>query len=108
MSLNAMMNNAVSGLQAQTTRLSATSNNVANALTPGYDRSVTSLTSRSLGGVSASVAPSGEPTLPGSSNVDLGTEMLDLIETELSYKANASVFEAGADMWDVLMSIKRD
>lgn len=108
MSMDAMMNNALSGLQAQTTRLSATANNVANALTPGYDRSVTSLSSRASGGVSASVAPSGEPTLPGSSNVDLGREMLDLIETELSFKANASVFEAGADMWDVLMSIKRD
>ena len=32
----------------------------------------------------------------------------DLIEAEQSYKANAVVFETGADMWEMLMSIKRD
>lgn len=108
MGISAIMGIAVSGMQAQTTRLSATANNVANALTPGYDRAVTSFSARPSGGVSASVSPSGEPTLPGSSNVDLASEMLDAIGAELSFKANASVFETGADMWDVLMSIKRD
>lgn len=108
MGLSAITGIAVSGLQAQTTRLSATANNVANALTPGYDRAVTSLSTRPTGGVSASVSSSGEAALPGSSNVDLASEMLDAIGAELSFKANASVFETGADMWDVLMSIKRD
>lgn len=40
--------------------------------------------------------------------MDFATELTDLIETEQSYKANAVVFETGADLWDVLMSIKRD
>lgn len=108
MGLSAIMGIAVSGLQAQTTRLSVTANNMANALTPGYDRAVTSLSTRPTGGVSASVSPSGEAALPGSSNVDLASEMLDAIGAELSFKANASAFETGADMWDVLLSIKRD
>ncbi len=38
----------------------------------------------------------------------MASEMLDAIGAELSFKANASVFETGADMWDVLMRIKRD
>ncbi len=108
MGISAIMGIAVSGMQAQTTRLSATANNVANALTPGYDRTVTTFSTRPTGGVSASVSTSGEDTLPDSSNVDLASEMLDAIGAELSFKANASVFETGADMWDVLMSIKRD
>ncbi|MHB0954331.1 MAG: flagellar basal body protein [Allorhizobium sp.] len=108
MSISAIMNTALSGMQAQTKRVSAVANNVANALTPGYDRAVASLSTRATGGVSASVSPSGEATFPGSSNVDLDSEMLDAIGAELSFKANASVWETGADMWDVLMSIKRD
>lgn len=108
MGISAIMGIAISGMQAQTTPLSASANNVANALTPGYDRAVTSLSTRMDGGASASVSPSGEATLPGGSNVDMASEMLDAIGAELSFKANASVFETGADMWDVLMRIKRD
>lgn len=108
MGISAIMGIAVSGMQAQTTRLSAAANNVANALTPGYDRAVTTFSSRALGGVSASVSPSGNPTPPGGSNVDLANELVDAMGAELGFKANASVFETGADLWDVLMSIKRD
>ena len=45
---------------------------------------------------------------PRQSDVDLGMEIADLVEAAQSYKANAAVFETGADMWDMLMSIKRD
>lgn len=108
MTLSAVLNIATSGMLAQSTRLSATANNVANALTPGYDRARTSLASGPTGGVSAAVAPSGEPTLPGSSNVDMANELVDAMEAQTAFEANASVFETGADMWDVLIRIKRD
>jgi flagellar basal-body rod protein FlgC len=108
MSLSAVMNISLSGMQAQQTRATATANNVANALTPGYDRLDTRFSSEESGGVSASVSPSGADTLPDNSNVDLAQEALSLIESEIGFKANASVWETGADMWDVLMSIKRD
>jgi hypothetical protein len=50
-----------------------------------------------------------EPTVTaGPEGVDLATEMLELTEAELGYKANAAVFEAGADLWDLLATIKRD
>ncbi|MBO3760580.1 flagellar basal body protein [Ciceribacter sp. L1K22] len=107
MSISAVMGVALSGMQAQTTRLSATANNVANALTPGYDRRVTDFVTGSRGGVTASVSPSGETTLPDASNVDLAQEMLSLVEAETAFKANAAVWETGAEIWDVLLSIKR-
>ncbi|CAN7642146.1 flagellar basal body protein [Rhizobium sp. LjRoot30] len=101
MSISGMMNTAVSGLLAQSTRVGAIANNVANAGTPGYQRQETTLSSSPSGGVSATVVPTGE-------GVDLAGEFTDLISAELSYKTNAAVFETGAEIWDVLMSIKRD
>ncbi|SMC81823.1 flagellar basal body protein [Rhizobium sp. RU36D] len=102
MSLSIAMTNAVSGMQAGATRSAATANNVANALTPGYARQQVNLSTAPGGGVSASVSQDqGAP-------VDLGQEMFDLLETSTTFKANAAVFETGADMWDVLMTMVRD
>lgn len=108
MGISAVLNIASAGLQANARRLAATANNVANAGTPGYNRLETGLTSQPYGGVSASVSPSNGATLDDTSNVDLGSELIDMKAAEIGYKANAAVFETGADLWDVLMSIKKD
>ncbi|AGS22037.1 flagellar basal body rod C-terminal domain-containing protein [Rhizobium etli] len=101
MSISGITNIALSGVRAQTTRVGAIANNVANSSTPDYARLNTSLTTVASGGVQATVNPT-------TSDVDPATELTDLIEAEQSYKANATVFETGADMWEMLMSIKRD
>ncbi|NKK64386.1 flagellar basal body rod protein FlgC [Rhizobium leguminosarum] len=101
MSISGVTSTALSGMRAQTTRVGAIANNIANSSTPGYARLNTSLTFVVSGGVQAAVNPT-EP------DVDPATELTDLIEAEQSYKANAVVFETGADMWEMLMSIKRD
>jgi flagellar hook protein FlgE len=108
MSISAAMGISLSGMEAQQTRAAATTNNVANAMTSGYARQDTQFSTTEQGGVSASVTPSGSSPFSETSNVDLASEMLSLIETEIGFKANASLWETGADMWDVLMSIKRD
>ncbi|PYB71359.1 flagellar basal body rod C-terminal domain-containing protein [Rhizobium wuzhouense] len=108
MSLSSVMSISLSGMQAQQTRVTAAASNVANALTPAYDRRTTAFSSEASGGVRASVAPSGADTFAGSSNVDLAEEAMALLQSEIAFKANANVWETGADMWDVLMSIKRD
>jgi flagellar basal-body rod protein FlgC len=107
MSISAVMGISLSGMRAQQTRLAASADNIANALTPGYDRRETRLTSAAPGGVVASVAESGQSTFDDSSNVDLATEMLSLVQSELDFRANAAVWESGADIWDVINSIKR-
>ncbi|MBY3054104.1 flagellar basal body rod protein [Rhizobium laguerreae] len=99
MSISGVTSIALSGMRAQTTRVGAIANNIANSSTPGYARLNTSLTVAS--GVQAVVSPT-------ASDVDPATELTDLIEAEQSYQANAVVFETGADMWEMLMSIKRD
>ncbi|ANL28117.1 flagellar basal body rod protein [Rhizobium phaseoli] len=100
MSISGITNIALSGMRAQMTRIGAIANNVANSSTPDYARLNTSLTSTEPG-VQAIV----EPT---TSDVDPATELTEMIEAEQAYKANAAVFETGADMWEMLMSIKRD
>ncbi|KAF5886874.1 MULTISPECIES: flagellar basal body protein [Rhizobium] len=101
MSISGITNTALSGMRAQATRVGAIANNIANSSTPGYPRLNTSLTPVASSGVQAVVSPT-------ASDVDPATEVSDLIEAEQSYKANAVVFETGADMWEMLMSIKRD
>lgn len=81
MSISAVMNTAVYGMRAQTERLSVSAQAIANIDTP----------------VTA-------PAQPG----DLAAEMIDMIGAGIAFKANASVFETGADLWDVLMTVKRD
>ena len=52
--------------------------------------------------VARNIAGAGAPT------ADPAMEMLDLVSAEIGFRANAAVFETGADLWDVLATIKRD
>ncbi|MBW6424698.1 flagellar basal body protein [Rhizobium sp. XQZ8] len=108
MSISAAMGISLSGMQAETRRISTAAHNIANAETNGYNRLTTQFSSQTNGGVSANVTPSSSATSPDGSNVDLGSEMLDVIGASQGFKANAAVFETGADMWDVLMTMVRD
>ncbi|UJW73910.1 flagellar basal body protein [Rhizobium sp. SL42] len=108
MTITAAINSAASGMYAQQRRLLATADNIANALSAGYDRRDTHFSTGSAGGVTATVTSAQAQTVDEGTHVDLATEMLTLVETEISFKANASAFETGADLWDVLLSIKRD
>ncbi|MBT9370180.1 flagellar basal body protein [Rhizobium sp. CSW-27] len=111
MTLSAVSNTALSGMQAQLKRLSATANNIANADTPGYSRLSTQFSAEGagqaanapVGGVAAHVTQS--TTAPDAAPVQ---DMLALVEAPIAFKANATVFETGADLWQVLGTIRRD
>ncbi|MDO1583776.1 flagellar basal body rod protein FlgC [Rhizobium oryzicola] len=108
MSISTAMTTAVSGMQAQTLRVSTAANNIANASHPGYARLSTQLSSGPNGQVSASVTQATTTGRDGDNDVDVAGEMTDLIGASESFKANAAVFETGATIWDVLATIKRD
>jgi flagellar basal-body rod protein FlgC len=101
------MNTAVQGMNAQTTRLSATADNVANADTPGYRRQVTHLTTLNAGSAN-SVQATVRTTTDGDGDVDLGREITEISEAATSFALNADVFETGADLWQMLSTVKRD
>lgn len=108
MSISKIMNTATSGMLAQDTWLSAAANNVANLQTSGYSRQVRNFSSTWPSGVQATVTQASPSTVPGTSDVDPTTEIIDMMESEATFDANAAAFETGADLWQVLASIKRD
>ena len=114
MSILDAMTTSTQGMSAQATRLGVTANNTANVNTRGYQRLATglsTLTGGATGGVEATVSQTtGQDTASSTdtSNVDLQTEMTGSVETKLGFAVNAGAFETGADMWGVLMSMKRD
>lgn len=109
MSISNVTNTALSGMLAQQTRVANIANNVANADTPGYKRLNTNLSSADPSGVAVNTTKSDASSATlDTSNVDPLTEMTGLISSEQAFAANANVFETGADMWDMLMSIKKD
>ena len=107
MSLSAVMNTAAQGMDAQVSRLSATADNIANADTPGYRREVTYLTTLNPGSPS-SVQARVRAETDASGGIDPTSEMLDMIESSQAFALNADVFETGADLWQLLSTVKRD
>ena len=91
MNISSIMNTASSGMRAQTNRFAAVANNVANLSTPGYSR----------------VDPATLTTDEGQP-ADIASEMTDMMQAAQGYKANAVVFETGADIWQWLATIKRN
>lgn len=82
MTISSIMTTALSGMQTEQNRMVSAASNIASS------------------GPGAAAQTDAE--------IDLASEMLDVMSAETNYKANALVLEAGADLWDVLMTIKRD
>jgi flagellar basal body rod protein FlgC len=88
MSLSSVMNTALSGMRSEQTRLLTAAGNIAGS-GPG-------------------AAPKTDAAAETDAEIDLASELLTVRQAEIGYQANALVLEAGADLWDVLMTIKRD
>ncbi|SOE16829.1 flagellar basal-body rod protein FlgC [Hoeflea halophila] len=82
MTISSMMNSAVSGMQSEQSRLMDAATNIA--------------------------APGPGTATETDAEISLANELLTLKQAETGFKANALVFETGAELWDVLMSITRD
>lgn len=88
MGLSSVAAIAFSAMQAQSNNLSATADNIANVDSAGYVPQ-------------GDAQPAGEP-------VDLASQVIEMTEEELSYRASAAAFETGADLWDILNVVTRD
>lgn len=104
MDITGAMGISTAGMAAQGTRLAAIASTTASLSGgPGLAPSPSPAAAGTSGGAAAA---------PGNTNAagdaDLQTEVTGMIETRSSFAANAKAFESGADMWDVLMSMKRD
>lgn len=93
MSLTAVLNTAVSGLQAAQVGLRTVSDNIANVNTPGYqsqrvtfEDALADSVQRGSGVTAARTQLSLEPTRQDGSNVNLDTETLSNVDTVLRYQ----------------------
>lgn len=114
------MGGAARGMEAQSTRLRLSAENLSNADTPGYRRKLTTFRvgdeGVSTGRISLDRTPgktlydpahpmadaSGLVTL---SNVDMMVELADAREAGRSYEANLQVFSQARRLYDGLLSI---
>lgn len=115
----------VSGMQAQSTRLRLTAENIANADTPGYHRKLADFEAAAGdAGLVATGPVRLDPTLPerrydpanpladaggyvDGSNVNLLLEMADAREASRSYEANLKMFEQTRTMSSALLDLLR-
>lgn len=109
---------ALTGLQSFTTKLQSNANNIANADTNGFKKTVVTNSSVSPLGVKAQV---NQPTTPGPivhqetetgiepvelSNVDVAKEIVDMNLNSTMYKANLKTLETANDMTGMLLKLK--
>ncbi|SMH42783.1 flagellar basal body rod protein FlgC [Maritimibacter sp. HL-12] len=119
---------AMSGMQAQANRLRHSSENIANADTPGYRRKIVSFEESIEGGRRTGLVKTGpvkldraelpkvyDPSHPMAgedgyfegSNVDLVIEIADAREAQRSYEANLKIFEQTRQMSRNLLDLLR-
>ena len=119
---------AASGMEAQSSRLRLTSENIANEDTPGYRRKMTTFEEIVQSGESTGKVRTGPVELdlgersriydPGhpladttgyydGSNVDLVVEIADAREAQRSYEANLRIFDQARQMSQSLLDLLR-
>ena len=117
------MSSSVSGMAAQTARLRLSSENIANADTPGYRRKLVSFEQVNDGTVktgrihldSTPLEQVYQPNHPmagdggyyESSNVNLMIEIADAREAQRSYEANLRMFDQARQMTSSLLELLR-
>jgi flagellar hook protein FlgE len=100
------MSIGISGLNAATLGVSVTANDIANVNSQGYKAKRVDLAEAGGGGVTASQVTTSEAEgTPGGSNVDMATEMTDLLAYSDLYKVNAKVLEVQKEVLGTVMDM---
>ena len=98
---------ALSGLNASSAGLAVQANNVANQLSDGYTAKRVDLVAEASGGVRVSgVFADPTPAGPGTSNVDLATEVVQGLGFDLMYKANLKVLNTADELMKSTLDLK--
>lgn len=123
--LKATMQQAVSGMQLETHRITVAAENISNVDTPGYQKKLLILKAETDPQKSFSSIKQMLDQTPGvrdfnpshpmadgegyvtMSNVSLVTEMADLREANRTYEANLNAFQQARSMYNSLLGILR-
>jgi len=113
------LGSSLSALDAFQTKLDKTAENLANIGTDGYKAKRVLLADNGNGGVAARVerdqekgpvaleVTGGKETAVEKSNVNLASEMTDLLATKTAFKANLKALEAADELVGALLDIKK-
>ena len=96
--MNDVSSIAQSGLEAFTTKLVVTANNIANATTNNFEPLRVKMVERPNGGVDAMA-------LKSSDQVDISREAVEMLSTVNGFKANLQVMKADKEMTKSLLDI---
>jgi flagellar basal-body rod protein FlgC len=111
------VNSAISALQAYKSKLKVTANNIANVNTDEFKKSRTTLKEGTNGGVQVNIHRVNTPGLryksfegnqlaeKESSNVNLEEEILEMMVTQRTYKANLKVLQTQNKMLGSVLDI---
>lgn len=104
--IDSLLNTAISGLKTASKRAEVAANNIVNVSTDGFDADrvqqssiVTDSTPAGGSGVQAQIIAGSQPT-------DLASEIVNLIEAEVAYKASAATLRTAEDLAEELVDIK--
>lgn len=104
--IDSLLNTAISGLKTASKRAEIAANNIVNVSTDGFNADrvqqssiVTDSTPAGGSGVQAQIIAGNQPT-------DLASEIVNLIEAEVAYKASAATLRTAEDLADELVDIK--
>ncbi len=98
---------SLAGVNAATLGVAVVANNVANANSKDSRAKRVDFEDVLEGGVKPSqIEASEEPTVPGGSNVDFGTEFTNLLAYADSYRVNAKVLEVQQEILGTVMDLK--
>lgn len=99
MALTSILSTSTAGLQAASLRVQSAADNIVNINTEGYRASRVSQSTLVSGSSGVSAATSVNAQLIGSDQApELATEVIRLIEAEVTYRANASVIRTTEDL----------
>jgi flagellar hook protein FlgE len=106
--MNSIYDIAMSGMMAAQAALGATANNIANSQTPGYQAQYVDMVDLSGGGVAISgTSTDGDGSGDDSqgNDVDLASQMTDMMKEKFMYTANAEVINVANQMTGSLLDM---
>lgn len=97
-----ILSTAFSGLNASGRQAQVAADNIVNANTPDFVAARVRTTSVAVGNAGGGVLAQ---TVAGTQGVDVATELLSLIQAQVSYNANAQVIRVGDSLARTLIDI---
>ena len=104
--IDSLLNTAISGLKTASKRAEVAADNIVNVNTDGFSADTVQQTSIVTNSTPAGGSGVQAQIIAGNQPVDLASEIVNLIQAEVAYKASAATLRTAEDLADELVDIK--